>query len=122
VKARSALWQSAGTAAEGALLTFPPPAEQDPAAAKAVAELKAKGEDPTGYVLFSYATIQVWAEAAKKAHSTNAAKVAAELKKDGPWKTVLGSLTFTPKGDVKDAAYAIYKWHDGNYTVFALKP
>ncbi len=120
--ATSALWQIAGTAAEGTLLTFPPPAEQDPAAAKAVAELKAKGEDPTGYVLFSYATIQVWAEAAKKAHSTNAAKVAAELKKGGPWKTVLGPIKFDSKGDVVNAAYAIYKWHDGNYTVFALKP
>jgi branched-chain amino acid transport system substrate-binding protein len=41
--ATSALWQIAGSAAEGALLTFPPPAEQDPAAAKVVAQLKAKG-------------------------------------------------------------------------------
>ncbi len=120
--ATSALWQIAGSAAEGALLTFPPPAEQDPAAAKVVAQLKAKGEDPSGYVLFSYAAIQVWAEAAKKAHSTSAAKVAAELKSGGPWKTVLGPLKFDSKGDVVNAAYAIYKWHDGNYTVYSMKP
>ncbi len=117
----SALWQIAGASAEGMLMTFPPPPEQDPHAVKAVAELKALNEDPTGYVLYSYATIQVWAEAAKKAHSTNATKVAAELKSGGPWKSVLGPIKFDSKGDVVNAAYAIYKWHDGQYAVYALK-
>jgi len=120
--ATQALWQVAGTAAEGTLLTFPPPAEKDPAAAKVVAELTAKKLDPTGYVLYSYATIQVWAEAAKKIKSTKPALVAKELKAGGPWHTVLGPLSFDSKGDVVNAAYAIYKFHDGNYTVFALKP
>jgi branched-chain amino acid transport system substrate-binding protein len=117
----SALWQIAGPAAEGMLMTFPPPPEKDPHAAKAVAELKALKADPTGYVLYSYATIQVWAEAATKAGSTDPAKVAAELKSGGPWPSVLGPVTFDAKGDVVNAAYAIYKWHDGNYAVYALK-
>ena len=115
--ATSALWQIAGSTAEGALLTFPPPAEKSSAAAAVVAELKAKNEDPTGYVLYSYATVQVWAEAAKKAKSTKPFLVAKELKKGGPWASVLGPITFDKKGDVVDAAYAIYKWHDGNYNV-----
>ena len=118
----SALWQIAGPAAEGMLMTFPPPAEKEPSAAKAVAELAALKEDPTGYVLYSYATIQVWAEAAKKAKSTDATKVGAELKAHGPWKSVLGPISFDSKGDVVNAAYAVYKWHDGNYAVYALKP
>jgi branched-chain amino acid transport system substrate-binding protein len=118
----SALWQVAGSAAEGMLMTFPPPAEKDPAAAKVVAELATLKEDPTGYVLYSYATVQVWAEAAKKAGSTNPTKVAAELKSGGPWKTVLGPVKFDSKGDVVNAAYAVYKWHDGNYAMYALKP
>jgi branched-chain amino acid transport system substrate-binding protein len=117
----SALWQVAGPAAEGMLMTFPPPAETSAAASSAVAELKAKNEDPTGYVLYSYATIQVWAEAAKKAHSTKASLVAKELKAGGPWPSVLGPIKFDSKGDVVNAAYAIYKWHDGNYAVFAMK-
>ena len=120
--ATQALWQVAGPAAEGALLTFPPPAEQDPAAAKVVAELTAAKLDPTGYVLYSYATIQAWAEAAKKIKSTKPALVAKELKSGGPWKTVLGPIKFDSKGDVVNAAYAVYKFHDGNYSVFALKP
>jgi branched-chain amino acid transport system substrate-binding protein len=115
-------WTTAGNAAEGTLLTFPPPAEKDPNAAKVVAELKAAGKDPTGYVLYSYATIQVWAEAAEKAGTTDGTKVAAELKSGGPWPSVLGPIKFDSKGDVVDAAYAIYKFHDGNYSVFALQP
>ncbi len=118
----SALWQVSGPAGEGMLMTFPPPAETEPSAAKAVAELKAANEDPTGYVLYSYAAVQVWAEAAKKAHSTKGALVAKELKAGGPWKTVLGPVKFDAKGDVVNAAYAIYKWHDGQYAVYALKP
>ena len=120
--ATQALWQVAGPAAEGTLLTFPPPAEKGQSAATVVAELKAKNLDPTGYVLYSYAAVQVWAEAAKKIHSSKPALVAKELKAGGPWPSVLGPIQFDSKGDVVNAAYAIYKFHDGNYTVFALKP
>jgi branched-chain amino acid transport system substrate-binding protein len=116
----SALWQVAGPAAEGMLMTFPPPAEKGAAAAKVVAALTAAKQDPTGYVLYSYATIQVWAEAAEKIKSTKPARVAKELKAGGPWPSVLGPIKFDSKGDVVDAAYAIYKWHDGQYAVFAM--
>lgn len=115
-------WSVSGPAGEGTLLTFSPPAEKGSAAAKVVAELKAKNLDPSGYVLYSYATIQVWAEAAKRIKSTKPALVAKELKLHSPWPTVLGPLSFDSKGDVVNAAYAIYKFHDGNYTVFSLKP
>jgi branched-chain amino acid transport system substrate-binding protein len=118
----SALWQVAGPAAEGMLMTFPPPAEKGAAAAKAVAELTAAKEDPTGYVLYSYAVIQVWAEAADKIKSVKPIRVAKELKAGGPWPSVLGPIAFDSKGDVVNAAYAIYKWHDGQYAVYALNP
>jgi len=115
-------WSVSGPAGEGTLLTFPPPAEKGSAAAKVVAELKAKNLDPTGYVLYSYATIQVWAEAAKRIKSTKPSLVAKELKAHSAWPSVLGPISFDSKGDVVNAAYAIYKFHDGNYSVFALKP
>lgn len=113
----SALWQLAGPAAEGMMMTFPPPAEKSPAAAKVVAELNALKEDPSGYVLYSYATVQVWAEAAEKAGTTDPTKVAAELKSGGPWDSVLGPISFDAKGDVQNALYVMYKWHNGNYGV-----
>jgi branched-chain amino acid transport system substrate-binding protein len=118
----SALWQVAGPSAEGMLMTFPPPAEKGAAAAKAVAELTAAKEDPTGYVLYSYAVVQVWAEAADKIKSVKPFRVAKELKAGGPWPSVLGPISFDAKGDVVNAAYAIYKWHDGQYAVYALNP
>ncbi len=120
--ATPAFWQVSGPAGEGTLLTFSPPAEKDPAAAKVVAELTAKHLDPTGYVLYSYAAVQVWAEAARKAKSTKPMRVARELKSGGPWPTVLGPLRFDSKGDVINAAYAIYRFDNGDYSVYALKP
>ncbi len=114
------LWQIAGPAAQGMLFTFPPPAEKSPSAAAVVKELSAKGQNPGGYVLYSYATIQVWAEAAKKAHSIKPLVVAKELKAGGPWNTVLGEIRFNKIGDVVPAAYAIYIWNNGKYTVHAM--
>ncbi len=113
--ATNATWQIAGTAAEGSL--FPPPPAQNPAAAAAVAELKAKGEDPGSYLLYSYAAVQVWAEAASMAHSTKPLTVARELKTAGPWPTVLGTISFDKKGDPVKINYQVYQWHNGAYAV-----
>jgi branched-chain amino acid transport system substrate-binding protein len=119
--ATNATWQIAGAAAEGSLFTFPPPPAQNPAAAAVVAELKAKNEDPGSYLLYSYAAVQVWAEAANKAHSTRPLKVARELKAAGPWPTVLGPISFDHKGDPVKINYQVYQWHDGAYAVVAGK-
>jgi branched-chain amino acid transport system substrate-binding protein len=115
--ATNATWQIAGPAAEGSLFTFPPPPAQNPAAATAVAELKAKGEDPGSYLLYSYAAVQVWAEAANKAHSTKPLRVARELKAAGPWPSALGLISFDRKGDPVKVNYQVYQWHDGAYAL-----
>jgi branched-chain amino acid transport system substrate-binding protein len=117
--ATKATWQIAGPAAEGSLFTFPPPPAQNPDAAAAVAELKAKGEDPGSYLLYSYAAVQVWAEAANKAHSIKPLRVARELKSGGPWPSVLGPITFDRKGDPVKINYQVYQWHNGAYQVVA---
>lgn len=119
--ANKATWQIAGAAAEGSLLTFPPPPAQNPAAAGVVAELKAQGKDPGSYLLYSYAAVQIWAEAVKKAHTISPILVANVLKADGPWASVLGPINFDAKGDPVKINYQIYKWHDGDYKVFAAK-
>jgi branched-chain amino acid transport system substrate-binding protein len=117
--ATTAIWQIAGPAAEGSLFTFTSPPADNPAAAKVVAELKAKGEDPGTYLLYSYAAIQVWAEAAAKAHTTQAILVAKTLKADGPWKSVLGPISFDAKGDPVKINYVMYAWQNGAYHVVA---
>ncbi len=109
-------WNISGPAGEGTLMTFSPDPQKNAAAAKVVKEFKDQKIDPEGYVLYTYATIQIWAEAAKKANSTDPKKVAAMLKSGGPWASVLGPISFDKKGDITAGAYVMYQWDaKGNY-------
>jgi branched-chain amino acid transport system substrate-binding protein len=108
-------WQIAGGAGEGTMMTFAPDLAKRPTAAKVVAEFKAKNIDPEGYTLYTYASVQVWAEAAAKAKTTDPKKVAAELKSGGPWQSIIGPISFDKKGDVEGPSYVFYVWKNGNY-------
>jgi branched-chain amino acid transport system substrate-binding protein len=113
--ATNEFWQIAGPAGENTMMTFPSDPRKRPTAATAVAAFKAKGIDPEGYTLYTYAAIQVWAEAAKKAGSTDAKKVAAALH-GGTWNSVLGDITFDKKGDITTSDYVFYVWKNGSYS------
>ena len=108
-------WQIAGDAGNGTMMTFPADPRKLPSAQKVVDEFKAKNIDPEGYVLYTYAAIQVWADAVKKAGTTDPKKVAEELKQDGPWQTVLGPISFDKKGDATSSDYVFYVWKNGSY-------
>ncbi len=107
-------WQIAGDAGNGTLMTFASDPRRRPTAAAVVKEFKDKGIDPEGYVLYTYAAIQAWADAVKKAGTTDPKKVAAALH-TGTWPTVLGPITFDKKGDVTVSDYVFYIWHNGAY-------
>ncbi len=107
--------QIAGGAGNGTMMTFAPDLSKRPTAAAVVKEFQAKKIDPEGYTLYTYATIQIWAEAAKKAGSMDPKKVAATLKSDGPWQTIIGPIGFDKKGDVTAPSYVFYVWKDGSY-------
>ncbi|MSP01754.1 MAG: branched-chain amino acid ABC transporter substrate-binding protein [Acetobacteraceae bacterium] len=109
-------WQIAGPAGEGTLMTFSPDPRKNAVAAKVVKEFTDKKIDPEGYVLYTYATIQIWAEAVKKAGTTDPKKVATALKASGPWPSVIGPVSFDKNGDVTSGAYVMYIWDaKGNY-------
>jgi branched-chain amino acid transport system substrate-binding protein len=108
-------WQIAGDAGNGTLMTFPADPRLRKTAADVVAAFKAKNIDPEGYVLYTYAAIQIWAEAAKKANSIDPKKVAAALKANPNWPTVLGGISFDKKGDVTTSDYVFYIWKNGSY-------
>jgi branched-chain amino acid transport system substrate-binding protein len=76
-----------GAATDGVLMSFPPKAEDFPANAALVKKFRDSGYDPTGYTLFTYAAVKVWADAANKAKSIDAAAVAAALRQGTyrPW-------------------------------------
>ena len=107
-------WEITGPTGEGTMMTFAPDPRKLPAAADVVAEFKASGYDPEGYTLYTYAAVQSFADAAAKAGSTDPEAVAKALK-EGSYETVLGTLGFNEKGDVKNPEYVMYVWKDGQY-------
>jgi branched-chain amino acid transport system substrate-binding protein len=109
-------WQITGATGEGALMTFPSDPRNRPSAAKVVQSFKAKNVDPEGYVLYTYAAVQIWAAAAEKLKSIDPKKIAEAMKASGPWQTVLGPISFDKKGDVTVADYVFYVWKNGAYS------
>jgi len=107
-------WSITGPAGEGTLMTFSPDPRKNPAAADVVKRFKAQGIEPEGYVLYTYAAIQAWKEAAEKAGTTDAAQVVKALN-GNEFDTVIGKFRFDEKGDPNLPPYAIYRWSDGAY-------
>ena len=105
-----------GAAGEGTLMTFGSDPRKRPTAAAIVDRFKAKGIDPEGYTLYSYAAFQIWAQAATQAGTTDPKKVA-ETIRAGNWSTVLGPISYDKKGDITTLDYVIYVWKkDGTYS------
>jgi branched-chain amino acid transport system substrate-binding protein len=108
-------WSITGAAGEGVLMTFPPDPRNRPEAAAVVKKFKDKGVDPEGYTLYTYAAFQIWAQAATKAKTVDAKKVA-ETMRTGKWDTVTGPTSFDKKGDITGAGYVFFAWKkDGTY-------
>ena len=113
--ATNEFWSITGPAGEGMMFTFGSDPRKRAAAAAVVKKFKDKGVDPEGYTLYTYAAMQIWAAAAKKANSTDGKKVAAAIKA-GKWDTVLGPISYDAKGDITAIDYVFYKWSkDGKY-------
>ena len=111
----SEFWQIAGDAGAGTLMTFSPDPRLNKTAADVVKVFKDNSIDPEGYVLYTYAAIQIWADAVKKAKTTDPKKVAAALKATGNWPSVLGPTSFDKKGDPTGSGYVLYIWKNGSY-------
>ncbi len=107
-------WSITGDAGEGTLMTFSPDPRKNPAAAEVVKRFKDKGIEPEGYVLYTYAAIQAWKDAADKAKSTKAADVVKAMN-DTEFDTVIGKFKFNEKGDPNLPPYAVYRWSNGTY-------
>jgi branched-chain amino acid transport system substrate-binding protein len=107
-------WKTTGPAGEGVLMTFRPDA-RDLASAKDVVDAFKKGDyDPSGYTLFTYAALQVFAEAAAQGKSVKVADLSKTLHAH-KYATVVGSVAFDKKGDLVNPDYILYVWHDGKY-------
>jgi branched-chain amino acid transport system substrate-binding protein len=108
-------WAITGASGDGTKMTFGPDPRRKKTAEAVVAKFKAKGIDPEGYTLYTYAAFQIWAQAVAKAGTTDAKKVAATIKA-GKWDTVLGPISYDKKGDITGIDYVWYTWKkDGTY-------
>ncbi len=107
-------WKITGDTGAKTLMTFSPDPRKMTSAKDVVAEFKAQGYDPEGYTLYTYAAIQVFAEAAKKAGSVKVDDLAKTLRANR-FDTVLGNIGFDAKGDVIGPDYVVYVWNNGKY-------
>jgi branched-chain amino acid transport system substrate-binding protein len=114
-------WAITGAAGEGTLMTFAPDPTHDPKNSGVIGRMKAANRLTDGYPLFSYAAVQIWAEAAAKAGTTDARKVADQLHAL-TFDTTRGVIKFDAKGDVQGNNYVLYRWHDGAYTELDPQP
>ncbi|HZF75146.1 MAG TPA: branched-chain amino acid ABC transporter substrate-binding protein [Acetobacteraceae bacterium] len=108
-------WQITGAAGEGTLMTFSSDPRKRPTAAQVVQRFRARNVDPEGYVLYTYAAIEIWAKAVARVNATDPRRVAQALKANGPWGSVLGDISFDQKGDVTTPDYVFYVWRNGSY-------
>lgn len=107
-------WKITGPAGEGTLMTFQPDPRKKAGAKAVVASFLKDKYDPEGYTLYTYAAIQVWAEAVKRAKSFKMAALSKTIR-GATFTTVIGKLNFDMKGDVKDPEYVWYIWKNGKY-------
>jgi ABC-type branched-subunit amino acid transport system substrate-binding protein len=108
-------WHVAGPAAVGVrFVSYADPRISEEAAA-IVEQFRADGYEPEGLTLYSYAGVQVWAQAVASAGTVETKAVAAALRTH-QFDTVLGTIGFDEKGDVYGyEPFAWYVWKDGDY-------
>jgi branched-chain amino acid transport system substrate-binding protein len=102
-----------GPGVEGTLMSFGPEPRNNPNAKGTVAEFAAKGFDPQGYTLYSYAAMQIIKQAAEKANSLDPKKLAEVMHSGVIFKTVIGDIAYDKKGDRTTVDYVWYIWQKG---------
>ncbi|MGD0641204.1 MAG: branched-chain amino acid ABC transporter substrate-binding protein [Roseiarcus sp.] len=108
-----------GPGVEGTLMTFGPDPRNNPAAKAVVAAIRAKGFEPEGYTLYSYAAVQIMQQAAEKAKSLDPHKMADVMHSGMTFHTVIGDIAYDKKGDRTSVDYVWYVWKkqpDGQIT------
>ena len=106
----------AGDSAEGTYFTFGPDQRHAPFAKEVVARFRdEEAYEPEGYTLYSYAAIQAWAGAVKKAKSVASDDVISTLR-SSQFPTVIGDIGFDSKGDVTGVSnFVMYVWGAEDY-------
>lgn len=112
--ATDAFGQIAGEAAEGTVFTFFRDPRRNSAAEPVIDRFRKQGFEPEGYTLYSYGTVEAWAQAVEKVGSIETKAVIGALRSN-EFGTVLGRISFDAKGDVRQPGFDWYIWRGGRY-------
>jgi branched-chain amino acid transport system substrate-binding protein len=108
-------WLVAGSAGEGAMFVSAPDPREKPEAAEVVHKFRTAHYEPEGGTLYTYASIQVWAQAVEQA-GTFKLDAVLEALHSHTFDTVIGPIAFDDNGDVTGTeTYIWYVWKDGRY-------
>lgn len=107
-------WSITGEAGEGVYLSFNSDPRNKPEAQQAVAQMRKDGFDPEGTTLYTYAAVQILAQAINKIGNTTPKSIANSMHTN-TYSTVIGDITFDEKGDVTNPDYIMYQWSKGAY-------
>lgn len=100
----------AGPATKGVLMTFGADPRLASGAKSVVKKFRDSGYEPEAYTLYSYATVQVIAEALKNNANTSDGQKLAKYIRANTFDTVMGPKAFDSKGDLKVTDYVVYEW------------
>jgi branched-chain amino acid transport system substrate-binding protein len=105
--------QVAGPGAEGTLMTFAPDPQKRPEAKAVLGKFEKRNFKPASYTLYTYAALEIIAQAAAASKSLDPKVVSAEMKKGAAYKTVIGDIAYDAKGDITRPDYVMYTWTKG---------
>jgi branched-chain amino acid transport system substrate-binding protein len=94
-------------------MSFGPDPRKSEAAKEIVEKFRKKNFEPEAYTLYSYAAVQIMAQAAAEAKSTDPQKLAEIMHSGKTFNTVLGDISFDKKGDRTTVDYVMYTWKKG---------
>jgi len=103
-----------GATSNNTLFTFPTDPTKVEGSQDVVKRFIEKKLNPEGYALYAYASVQVFAEASKKAGSTQTEDVAKVLRTDGV-DTILGNIKFDDHGNVNNPGFVMNVWDGTAY-------
>lgn len=108
-------WRAQGPAATDVQVLAPIESLSRPEFRNAVDQLKHAGVVPDIVALYSYVSVQVWAQAVRRAGGGDPKKVA-EVLRSGEFQTALGRIAFDQKGDRREVSYSIVTRQAGSLT------
>jgi branched-chain amino acid transport system substrate-binding protein len=107
-----AFWSTANKAAEGIYMIAPVDSPARLEFRKTIDQLAQANIVPDLVALNSYATVQTWAEAVRRAGTGDPAKVVEALRA-GEYQTAIGLVAFDKQGERRGVQYSVLTWDGG---------